>query len=211
MNSKKILGISIAAILAISAVSLSALPEAFAKNDFAGKPDFVAVIDTPANPHHYNGEKGLAMFWVDADSMEDPDMRIAYKIILQKIDVGETTVDEDPTKQVGNDKNSGKGLATYLWKLHIHPAPDGVHDASKHYLNIVGPTDDDELKIAGHTLTGVWDKDDWQDLGNDLHESNDPVEVIAEMCSSDIDINVHSEVHHTQVRGQLIPTSDFCE
>jgi len=204
-NTKIFLGISIAAILAISVVSVSALPEAFAKNDFAGKPDFVAVIDTPADPDNYNGEKGLALFWVDAANIDDPNMRIAYKIALQKFDVGDIAGD-----QTGQDKNKGKGLAHYLWKLHLHPAPGGVHDATQHYFNIVGPTDDDDLKISGHSIKGIWDNNDWQDLPNDLHESNDPVDVIDEMCSSDMDINVHSEVHDVQIRGQIIPTSGFC-
>ena len=67
------------------------------------------------------------------------------------------------------------------------------------------------MLISGNTLTGIWDKDDWQDLSNDQHESNDPVDIIQEMCNSDTDLNVHSEIHHIQIRGQIVPNSNFCE
>ena len=201
-----LLGSSVGAIFAVLILS-TYMPLVDAEKPIAtGKPDFIASIDMPADPDHYNGEKGRAMFWVNADSIDDPNMKIAYKIILQRIDVGEIGND-----QTGQNGNSGKGLETYLWKLHLHPAPEGVHDSSKHYFNIVGPRDDDELIISGNTLTGIWNKDDWQDLSNDQHESNDPIEIIQEMCNSDTDLNVHSEIHHIQIRGQIIPNSNFCE
>ena len=207
MNSKKtpLLGLSIGVVFALVIFSTS-LPLVEAEKPIAsGKPDFVATIDMPADEDHYNGEKGRAMFWVDADSIDDPNMRIAYKIILQNIDVGE--IGNDGT---GQDGNSGKGLETYLWKLHLHPAPGQVHDGNYHHFNILGPADDSELKISGNTLTGIWDKDDWSDLGNDNHESVDPVTVIGEMCNSETDLNIHSEVHHIQIRGIITPNSDFC-
>jgi len=208
MNTKNfysVIGISIVALLTISVISISEIPIAMAKPVATGQPDFIAIIDTPNNPGHHNGEKGRAMFWVDAEDKDDENMQIAYKIVLNKIDVGEIG-----SYGTGQDGNKGKGLVHYLWKLHIHPAPDEVHDATKHYFNIVGPADDDDLKISGNTLQGIWDKADWSELENEDHESNPPVEIIAEMCSEDMDINVHTETH-LQVRGQIIPNSNFCE
>lgn len=211
MKTKTILGISIAAIFAISVLSISGIQDTFATKPVASdKPDFVAKFDSLYDPDgEYNGQSFTAHFWVDG---EGDDMKIAYKVVLNKIDVGEY-LETLPNK--GQDGNKGKGLTHFLEKLHVHPAPGGVHDASIHHFNIVGPADDDDLKIAGNTLTGVWDKDDYQNLLNDDHESVPPNTVIEEICSEDTDINVHlqdeSGESHLQIRGQLIPNSNFCD
>ena len=77
-----LLGLSVGAIFAVLVLSTS-IPLVDAEKPIAtGKPDFIASIDMPADSDHYNGEKGRAMFWVDADSIDDPNMKIAYKIIL---------------------------------------------------------------------------------------------------------------------------------
>lgn len=196
----------ITTIFAVSAITISVMNEAeAAKPIMSGKPDFIAIIDTPNDPAHHNGEKGKAMFWVKG---QGDNMKIAYKIVLNRIDVGQIGDDGN-----GKDGNSGKGLPHYLWKLHVHPAPGGVHDANYHHLNIVGPADDADLKIAGKTLTGIWDKSDFdnrKDLPNDNHETVAPNTVIEEMCSEDTDVNVHTETH-LQVRGIIVPNSDYCD
>ncbi|MDH3677062.1 MAG: hypothetical protein OEQ12_02025 [Nitrosopumilus sp.] len=211
MNRRTILGISIAAILAISVASVSVIPDAFAVKPTAShKPDFVANFDAISDPENeFNGQSFRAMFWVEG---EDEGMKIAYKVILNKVDVGEYA---EALPNPGQDGNNGEGLTHFLWKLHVHPAPDGVHDASEHYFNIVGPADDEELKIAGNTLTGIWDENDFQNLPNDDHESIAPNTVIEEMCNEDTDINIHLQddtgESELQIRGQLIPNTDFCD
>jgi hypothetical protein len=54
-----------------------------------------------------------------------------------------------------------------------------------------------------------------QSLGNDKHESVPPHTVIDEMCSEDTDVNIHLQdktgESHLEIRGQIIPNSDFCE
>ena len=43
------------------------------------------------------------------------------------------------------------------------------------------------------------------------HESVDPVTIIQDMCNSETDMNIHSEIHHIQVRGIIVPNSNFCD
>lgn len=224
--------LSITILLAISVVAISEMPEAEAKKDhedknkskdwknlkkyLKGKPDFVAKINTPNEPEHHNGEGGVALFWV---SGEGDNMKVSYKIFLKKIGIGdiEGGLGQEP------DKNR---YDHYLWKLHVHPAPideNGVpqHDPTVHLFNIVGPTDDNNMKIKGKMISGKWDKSDAHrtDLPHDHHETNALNEVLANgktpielMCSGNTDINVHlEEASHLEVRGQLIPTSKFCD
>lgn len=212
--------LAITAILAISVIAISVMPEAEAKKDhdeknkfkdikknlkkyLKGKPDFAAWINTPNIPDHYNGEKGVAMFWVKG---KGDNMKIHYKVILHKIGIGE--IGEDGTGQAPDRKR----YPHYVWKLHVHPAPDGVHDASQHYLNIVGPDDDSQLKIKKHTYSGKWDNRDAENSKAHmlLHKTRPPASVIDEMCSGDTDINVHTE-SHLQIRGFIVPTSNFCD
>jgi len=211
INTKTLLGITIAGILAISVASFSGIQDAFAAKPVAtGKPDFIANFETLEDPEgEYNGQSFRAMFWVEG---EGENMQIAYKVIFNKIDVGEFA---EAKPNLGKDGNSGKGLTHFLWKLHVHPAPGGVHDSSEHYLNIVGRADDGDIKIAGKSLMGIWDKDDFQTLPNQLHQSVPPNTVINEICSEDTDINVHLQNENgdseLEIRGQLIPNSDFCD
>lgn len=212
-NTKTLLGISIATILAISVVSVSGFPDAFATKSVAsGKPDFIANFETYEDPNgELNDQSFRAMFWVDGVG---DDMKIAYKVILNKIDVGQNT-DPIPNKNPGVDGNNGKGLTHFLWKLHVHPAPEGSHDKTVHHFNIVGPHDDPDLKIAGNTLTGIWNMGDTQTLGNSDHQSVAPNTVIDQMCNSNTDINVHlqnaTNNSELEIRGQIYPNSDYCD
>lgn len=208
--------LSITALLAISVVAMSEMPEAEAKK-WKGKPDFVAKIKTPNNPDLHRGEGGFALFWV---SGEGDDMKIHYKVFLKRIGIGEI-VDGVGTEPDRNRHDH------YLWKLHVHPAPvdangDPQHNAAVHFFNSVGPVDDQNLKIKWKIVSGIWDKSDAHrnDLPHDHHETNalnEPVlggtsTPIEEMCKGDTDINVHLEHEsHLEVRGQIIPTSKFCD
>ena len=98
-QNSKVLGLSIAAIFAITVIAISATPNAMAKSDANGQPDLVATLT--ASDGSSSDPKGKAMFWFDDDS--DP-TSVRYQIVLNKIDV--------------ND-NKGKGLSEELEKIHI--------------------------------------------------------------------------------------------
>jgi len=191
-----VLGLSIAAIFAITVIAISATPTAMAKSDANGQPDLVATLTAEGS----NDAQGKALFWFNDDATE-----LRYKIVLNKVDVG--SVGDDGT---GNDKNSGKGLAYYVTKLHIHAAPGGVH-IGEHLLNVVGPTDDADLKIAGHTFSGIWDDGDaTMDHHNMGHNSKTLTSQVAALCNGDTDVNVHLSGSGEFIRGIIETNSDTC-
>ena len=197
-----VLGLSIAAILAISVIAISAIPIAMAKPDAKGQPDLVA------NLSGFDGSssdaKGKAMFWFDDDSNPTS---IRYQIVLNKIDV--------------ND-NPGVGLDELLTKVHVHYAPDGVHQPM-HIYNILGPADDlDDGKIAGNTLSGVWDAADidadWMEPGH-IHHSSKPLTamnpngntILENLCNGNTDVNIHTDVGQGgAIRGVIEANSNAC-
>jgi len=195
-----VLGLSIATIVTISVIAISAMPTAMAKPDANGQPDLVAKLIS------FDGSssdaKGKAMFWFDDDSNPTS---IRYQIILNKIDV--------------ND-NSGKGLDELLTKVHIHFAPNGEHQAM-HLYNILGPADDlDDGEIAGNTLSGVWDAadidDDWME---NMHHSSKPLTamnpngntILENLCTGNTDVNIHTDVGASgAIRGVIEANSNAC-
>lgn len=185
-----VLGLSIAAIFAITVIAISAVPDALAKPSGNGQPDLVANLTAEGT----NDAKGKAMFWFNDDQTE-----LRYKIVLNKVDVGSD----------GNDKNSGKGLEYYVTKLHIHAAPGGVH-LPMHLFNVVGPADDGDLKIAGHTFSGIWDDEDASPERGHHHSTKTLTSQIAALCNGDTDVNVHLDGHDEFIRGVIESNSDAC-
>ncbi len=196
-RNQTLLGLSIAAILTISVVAMSAMPIAIAKPAGNGQPDLVADLVAEGT----NDAKGHAWFWFDND--DDPS-ELRYQIVLNKVDVGTEFNGEEKLK----DKNDGKGLEYFVEKIHIHYAPDGEH-MSEHFLNIVGPNDDNDLKIAGHTFSGVWDDDDA--TGHHGHASKGFTAKLDDVCNEDTDVNIHLSEHEEYIRGQILQNSDACE
>ena len=191
-----VLGLSIAAIFAITVIAISATPTAMAKSDTTGQPDLVATLTAEGS----NDAQGKALFWFNDDATE-----LRYKIVLNKVDVG--SVGDDGT---GNDKNFGKGLAYYVTKLHIHAAPGGIH-SGEHLLNVVGPADDADLKIAGHTFSGIWDDADMtHDHHGHGHNSKTLTSQITALCNGDTDVNVHLSGSGEFIRGIIETNSDTC-
>ena len=191
-----VLGLSVAAIFAIVVLTISQTPTAMAKSDANGQPDFIANLTAEGT----NDAQGKALFWFNDDASE-----LQYKIVLNRVDVG--SVGESGT---GTDKNYGNGLAQYVTKLHIHAAPGGVH-TGEHLLNIVGPADDDQLKIAGHTFSGIWDdKDATHDHHGHGHNSKTLTSQIDALCNGDTDVNVHLSQSDEFIRGIIEPNSDAC-
>ena len=186
-----VLGLSIAAIFAITVIAISATPTAMAKSDANGQPDLVATLTAEGT----NDAKGKALFWFNDDATE-----LQYKIVLNKVDVGSN----------GEDKNTGNGLEYYITKLHIHAAPGGIH-SGEHLLNIIGPADEDDLKIAGHTFSGIWDDGDaTMDHHGMGHNSKTLTSQVAALCNGDTDVNVHLSGSDEYIRGIIETNSDTC-
>lgn len=197
-----VLGLSVAAIFAISVIAISAMPTAMAKSDANGQPDLVAILT--ASDGSSSDPKGKAMFWFDDDSNPTS---IRYQVVLNQIDVTD---------------NRGKGLGESLEKVHIHYAPNGVHQPM-HLYNILGPADDlDDGKIAGNTLSGVWDEADvwsnWDEPGMPMHHSSKPLTgvnpngntILENLCTENTDVNIHLHGDVPYIRGIITANSDAC-
>ena len=175
------------------------MPTAMAKPDANGQPDLIAKLS--GSGVSTSDAQGKAMFWFDEDSNPTS---IRYQIVLNKIDV--------------ND-NPGKGLDELLDKVHVHYAPGGVHQAM-HLYNILGPADDvDDGKIAGHTLSGVWDEADIdEDWMSHMHHSSKPLDavlgngqtILENLCMSNTDVNIHTVESGSSIRGIIETNSDAC-
>jgi hypothetical protein len=186
-----VLGLSIAVIFAITIIAISATPTVMAKSDTNGQPDLVAILIAEGS----NDAKGKALFWFNDDASE-----LRYKIVLNKVDVGSN----------GQDKNAGEGLEYYVTKLHIHAAPGGVH-TPMHLFNIIGPADDSDLKIAGHTFSGIWDDDDAPGVAEHVpHQTKTLSSQIGALCTGNTDVNVHLNAENEFIRGIINANSDAC-
>ena len=199
MNTKKttLLGLSIGAIFVVMVLATS-VPLAEAKSN--GQPDLVATLT--GFDGSTSDAQGHAWLWFD-DDVNPTEVR--YKIVLNKMDV--------------ND-NTGKGLDELLTAIHIHFAPGGVH-TGMHLFNVIGPNDDADLKIAGHTVRGNWDPSDisphWMDH---MHHSSKPLDavlpngqtVLQALCGGNTDFNIHSDVNGGgAIRGVIQANSDACD
>ena len=191
-----VLGLSIAAIFAITVIAISATPTAMAKSDANGQPDLVATLT--ASDGSSSDPKGKAMFWFDDDS--DP-TSVRYQIVLNKIDV---------------NGNEGKGLGEELEKVHIHYAPGGDHKAM-HLYNILGTADDlDDGKITGNVLSGVWDEADIPIPYG--HHTSKPLTavnpngntILENLCTGNTDVNIHLHGDVPYIRGIIETNSDAC-
>ena len=203
LKKKEFLGLSVAAIFVIA---ISAAPTAMAKPENNGTPDLIAILnDYGMHGDDLSGEKGKAMFWIDG---EDENTTIRYKIVLNQVDIGQINA----TDGTGQDDKKGQGIAHYVWKLHVHPLLNGEHDASRHLFNILGPNDDADLKIAGNTLSGIWDNDDADNskAGMEAHKTIYPIDALEYLCNDDSDVNVHLEEAHLQFRGYIEQKSNAC-
>ena len=109
------------------------------------------------------------------------------------------------------DKNAGKGLEYYVKKIHIHAAPGGIH-SGEHLLNVVGPNDDSDLKISGHTFKGIWDDGDYTHDHHGMgHNSKTLTSQIDALCNENTDVNVHLNGSDEYIRGQILKNTDACD
>jgi len=205
-NRKTVLGLSIAAIMAISVVSLSTLPDAFAKQE--PQPDFVAKLQGKQQtvPEERGGGHGKASFWLTEVEGEPA--------LQYKIEVSKNLYIE-----------GAKGTGDLITKIHLHLQDPGT--AGPHVLNIFGaPSEDDDHLVVdakARTFSGIWDDGDAFDVGTDGRTPNDSVALnvfdtltgqvpLDGLCDGKLYVNIHSEKHGPgALRGQIMSTSDVCE
>jgi hypothetical protein len=189
MNTKKFQGLSIAAILSLSIVAIGVIPQAIADED---EPDFIAVLE----PIEGASEKasGKAYFWITEDE------ELKYRIFLNKVQLGVEHHVEEETEE------KGKKAWSEVHSIHVHSYFSGQHQ-HEHLLNIIGPQDDDDMKIAGQTVHGLWDDSDAPaDPG--MVDTNPISETLEQICDEESDVNVHLDTGF--LRGQILKNSDAC-
>ena len=192
MNTKQLLGISIAAILSLSIAAMGVIPQAIAGED---EPDFIAVLE-PVEGASEKG-KGKAFFWINEDET------LSYSIVLNHVQLpGDSELENAP-------EDKAKNAWDEVEAIHVHRATGGIHEA-EHLLNIIGPEDDNDMKIAGQTVHGLWDDDDAPgEKPMVLHQTKEISETLDDICDENTDVNVH--LHPAGfLRGQILQNSDVC-
>lgn len=200
MNVKKsLLGVSVAMILAISVVAISA-QEVNAKQ--GPEPDFEAKLQgfQQTVPTEKGTGHGKAKFWLVEDGTA-----LKYEIELSNNYI--VTWNGQTSKGNGGDT---------ITKIHLHNNVPGV--AGPHVLNIFGaPSEDDadlNVDVDARTFTGKWDDGDANDLPPAGPSPNDSVafsDKKSELCAGNLYVNIHSVEHGPgTLRGQIIPVSDAC-
>jgi len=192
MNSKQLRGISIGTILSLSIIAMGVTPQAIAEKE---EPDLVAILE-PIDGASDTG-KGKALFWINDDQS------LRYTIVLNHVNLpGDLDSGNSP-------EDKGKKSWDEVEAIHIHNATGGVHQ-SEHWFNIIGPNDDDDMKISGHTVHGIWDSDD--DPGSatmQMHQSKEITTLLDDICNENADVNIH--LHPAgYLRGQILVNSDTC-
>ncbi len=180
--------VSLAAIFAISAISVMTLQEAEATDNhwkFKKKVDFTAILTSvPSTPAGFDGT-ATAEFWLDKHGEA-----LKYKISIENMDIigfGDTSDD--------------------VTKLHIHEAHHGAH-----VLNVYkGPGQDDDdlvVKPTQGTIEGIWDDDDEnQSYGGHLN-SESFTSQLENLCSSDLFVMIHGDGEAGVLKGSIVPTSN---
>ena len=192
MNLKQLQGISIGTILSLSIMTMGVMPQAIAEKE---EPDLIATLE-PIDGASDLG-KGKAFFWINDDQS------LRYTIVLNHVKLpGDLDSGNSP-------EDKGKKSWDEVEAIHIHNATGGVHQ-SEHWFNIIGPYDDDGMKISGQTVHGVWDSDD--DPGSapmQMHQSKEITTLLDDICNEDADVNIHLDPTG-YLRGQILVNSDAC-
>ncbi len=182
---------SLAAILAISAVTTVILQEADAAKDkwkFKKDPSFTATLTAvPSTPEDFDGT-ATAKFWLDKHGEA-----LKYRISIENMDIaGGATSD----------------TADDVTKLHIH---EGIHGA--HVLNVYkAPGHDDNDLVVKPTkgiIKGIWDDSD-ENLTYDNHHNNSQTltSQLAELCDGNLFTMIHGDGGAGVLKGFIEPTSD---
>ena len=171
-NTQVFFAVSLAAILAISAVSVMTLQEAEASSNhwkFKKKADFTAdlvVINSEVVPE---GAAATAKFWLDKKGEA-----LKYKISIENMDISGFG---DPSDDVT--------------KLHLHESEHGAH-----VLNVYkDPGQDDADLVVKPTkgiIKGIWDDGD-ENLAYEDHHNNSQTftSQLETLCDEDLFTMIH--------------------
>ena len=177
-HTNTVLGLSIAALLAISIVSITTLPDAFAKKQ--PTPDFEAKLQGKQQtvPEERGTGHGKASFWFT----ENGDL--AYTIEVSK------------NFAVTWNGETSKGNGDPITKIHLHNQVPG--QAGPHVLNIFGlPSEDDgnlDVDVDARTFSGIWDDLDANDLNPPGPSPNDSIalsDAMDELLACNLYVNLH--------------------
>ena len=182
-----VLVFSLAAILAISAISVMTLQEAEATGDhwkFKKKVGFTAdlvVVNPTAAPE---GAAATAKFWLDKHGEA-----LKYRISIENMDVsGFGDPDDDVTK------------------LHIHENHHGAH-----VLNVYkAPGEDDKDLVVKPTkgiIKGIWDDGDENQSYGGHNNSETFTSQLENLCSGELFVMIHGKGGDGALRGAIEPTS----
>ena len=153
-NTQVFFTVSLAAILAISAVSVMTLQEAEATSKhwkFKKQPSFTATLDaTPFAPEEFDGT-AIAKFWLDKHGEA-----LKYRISIDNMDISGGT-----TPETIDD----------VTKLHLHEG-----HRNSHVLNVYkAPGEDDDDLVVKPTkgiIKGIWDDGDENLTYSDPHNNS---------------------------------------
>jgi len=181
--------VSIAALLAISAVSVIPLQEAEASGkhkEFEKKSSFTATLTSvPSTPVGFDGT-ATAKFWLAKDGEA-----LKYEISIENMDIsGGATADTSDD----------------VTKLHLH---EGHHNA--HVLNVYkAPGQDDNNLVVKPTkgiIKGIWDDGD-ENLSYGGHlNSHTLTSQLGELCDGNLFTMIHGDGGVGVLKGFIEPTS----
>jgi len=187
-NTQVFFAVSLAAILAISAVSVMTLQEAEATNNhwkFKKKVDFTAnlvVVNSDIAP---DGAAATAKFWLDKHGEA-----LKYRISIENMDIsGFGEPNDDVTK------------------LHLHEGTGGAH-----VLNVYKAPGQDDIdlvvKPTKGIIKGVWDDSDENQSYGGHNNSETLTSQLKNLCDGNLFTMIHGDGGAGVLRGDIEPTSD---
>ena len=186
-NSQTVFAVSLAAILAISAVSVMSLQEAEASDNhwkFKKKVAFtadLAIVNAAAGPAD---AEATVKFWLDKHGEA-----LKYRISIENMDIsGFGATNDDVTK------------------LHFHESHHGAH-----VLNVYkAPGEDDDNLVVKPTkgiIKGIWDDSDENQSYGGHDNSETLTSQLANLCAGDLFVMIHGDGGAGFLRGDIEPTS----
>lgn len=191
-----VLVFSLAAILAISAVTGVTLQEAEAADNkwkFKKQPSFTATLGkVPSTPGDFEGT-ATAKFWLDKHGEA-----LKYRISIENMDIS-----GGATSETSDD----------VTKLHLHEAHHGAH-----VLNVYkAPGEDDYDLVVKPTkgiIKGIWDDSDENQTYGGHDNSETLTSQLKNLCEGELFTMIHGVGGVGVLKGDIEPTSNgekICE
>jgi len=196
MQKTNMLVFSLAAILAISAVTGVTLQEAEAADNkwkFKKQPSFTATLAAvPSTPGDFEGT-ATAKFWLDKHGEA-----LKYRISIENMDIS-----GGATSETSDD----------VTKLHLHEAHHGAH-----VLNVYkAPGEDDKDLVVKPTkgiIKGIWDDSDENQTYGGHNNSETLTSQLKNLCEGELFTMIHGVGGVGVLKGDIEPTSNgekICE